>query len=559
MSRFSLLASRSLAFLILFVFFFACEDTLVDGSSVEMENNLLECLYKDCGSGTNELVQEQVFTTKSEVPLLGMQRAFYDKFTVAEHLNNFEMDGFPAWDQLFTVEVNAAFRHYLVPVYKSSSDDVEAVISFIHYLGHGVARIDYLDREDIISYPSSYNDQLFSKKDNGLGGKWYTLEGISSIFLSLDDSLFGYYGTDMLNLLSAEARQDMLAKDCKIKINYVQETTWFTYNGGTLVSIEVTYTFSSSTTISDGVGCGGSTPSGGSGNSGPGGGGSSGGPIIGGPSGPGVILITTDPNDPNNRCIEDGVGCDDDDDDDEEEEEEEELFQTDSIRIDNELVVQLPCVDALLNDFFNSSNDLNSFIQGAFNNPNAPQVNLYFTHGYVGTNHGVTIPVLGGGGGGNLYALSLEIKFNSAHPGNNMINRCSQDAVYATIIHEIFHANLLYYRVRDGFISFVNPYNGQLFLTTTGSEDDQHELMAAVVVPVMEQMLIDFNPSLAAIQGNTGHSAAYFLAWGGLEDTPQFNNYMTGELFTAYEDVNNAANCLAASGTIAAYNFINCQ
>lgn len=102
----------------------------------------------------------------------------------------------------------------------------------------------------------------------------------------------------------AEVRGAILAKDCKIRVNYVQETIWYTYAGGTLVDVDIRYTFSSETTISEGVGCGGGNKPPGDGSGSPGGPGSGSGKPNIGSGGPGVIVINTDPNDPNNRCIE---------------------------------------------------------------------------------------------------------------------------------------------------------------------------------------------------------------------------------------------------------------
>jgi len=66
---------------------------------------------------------------------------------------------------------------------------------------------------------------------------------------------------------------------------------------------------------------------------------------------------------------------------------------------------------------------------------------------------------------------------NNAHPSNSNMNRCSQDMILSTIVHELIHAEMAYLNTRDGYVLYSDGSGGFSFITG-GSEASQHELMA---------------------------------------------------------------------------------
>lgn len=488
------------------IFFTACE---TDFAGYEVHSppdlNLLDCLHNDCATGTNSLVEVNSFSKKSEVPLLGIQRAYYGQHATAEHLNRFQSDGYPAWNALLNTSVSENYQHYLVPVYKTTSDKVEAVISVIHYLGYGTARIDYLDRDEIGSFISFYDSVLSSKHKDSLGGDRYTLEGVASVFLSLDKRLFGEYGADISETLSEEARAVFFAKDCHVTTHYIQETVWYTYNDGTLVDTDITYTFTSSTTYSDDpeIGCGGGTVPGNPGTGGPNGGGTGGG-VIPGVSGPGVIVITTDPN---NRCVEDGVGCE------EEEEEENEALP----RISNKISPDdFPCAHAIVNEIFGGVNPSDEILAELINDIFAVEGStsnlLFVTHPDAATLSGNPGELVAGfyvqqgsgtDGNGNI-AISGTIFLDE-----DFIS-CTNDFTRALILHESLHAYIDY---------FAETMSEEEFPLTAMTLSEEHSLMAEQYASSIEGALHHYNPGI-------GDGVATWLAWSGLEGTPAYNAYV---------------------------------
>ena len=78
------------------MFLFACEkDSISLNESVLPVSDPLDCLHRDCATGTNSLVLPSPATTKSGVPLSGIQRAYLKQFSVEEHLARLQSDGYP--------------------------------------------------------------------------------------------------------------------------------------------------------------------------------------------------------------------------------------------------------------------------------------------------------------------------------------------------------------------------------------------------------------------------------------------------------------------------------
>jgi len=425
-------------------------------------------------------------------------------------LARLQSDGYPAWDALLTVDVSEDYKHYLVPVYEAISNQVEAVISVIHYLGQGMARIDYLDRDDIDSQISYYDSVLASKFNQELGGSKFTKEALSYIHLSLDYELFGYYDTDALNNTSQEAAQDFFAKDCRITVHYVTETSWFTYNNGVLVDISSTFVFTSETTISDGVGCGGETPPSGPGSTGTGGGG----PTIN-TNGPGTVIININPNDPNNRCIEDGVECDD--------EEEEEL-----LRVNNAIDrIRFPCAWQVVNEILgtqaNATDDINIAINEIFNSNDRVNLTIRSAPDLSAI---PGIPPSDGDRRAFYRTISSNVNQNGdrVHFGEIFLEEgsigCTRDFTRGLLMHEAIHGYIDYYRRTLSESDFLRDFP----LFVIGSSGEEHEGMAINYINSLRSVITGHNQQLSDFMVD-------LIAWSGLEETNAYTNWKNEHVF----------------------------
>ena len=106
--------------------------------------NPMDCLYRDCAKDTNPLIQSSQFKSKSNIPLSGLYQTYHESASLDEHYQRFSNHGFPAWNQILSVDISSSYRHYLVPVYKRNSDRVASIISFgqcIKSNGHTISGI----------------------------------------------------------------------------------------------------------------------------------------------------------------------------------------------------------------------------------------------------------------------------------------------------------------------------------------------------------------------------------------------------------------------------------
>jgi hypothetical protein len=524
------------------LFLTACsEEYLTDEAFLPATEQGLACLQSDCATGTNPLVLTSAPRAKSAVPLPGIQRAYLEQYSAEEHLARLQSDGYPAWDALLTVDVSEDYRHYLVPVYEATSSQVEAVISIIHYLGQGMARIDYLDRDAIDGQISYYDSVLASKFQQSLGGSKFTKEALVYIHLSLDYELFGYYDTDALNNISQEATQDFFAKDCKITIHYISETVWYTSAGGEVIDVSSTYTLTSETTISDGVGCGGTTPPGGFvGTSGTNGGGPT-----NGTNGPGTVVVNNDPNNPNNRCIEDGVGCD-----------EEEEDNTKPIKIERINILidpnDFPCASAAVNQLFGDGNDgtnpIVQLINGVFNTNS--NVNLTITtHPDVATQAGrpsEIVPAAFFNSGSGTNSRGEFVFQGSILLDEDWIN-CTNDFIRVQVVHEAIHGYLSQQRALLGDAEFLATYPIEDF----GSLNrDDHLIMSREYVDSLASVLHHYNPGLSPL-------TLKLLSWSGLTDTPAYADFRNNHPDFTPEQIDATLNAMANASGIECGNIGN--
>lgn len=482
----------------------SCEaDYLVSDEVAPQEiDNQEGCLFRDCATGTNPDVIVAPTEQKTAIPLLALQQAFMNYYSISTHLQRFNDDGYPAWEAINVKTIGTAYRHYLVPVYKPSSTHIEAVVSILHHLEGGFATIDYLDRDNITSFPAFTTTRLGSKTGEHMSQQ-YTLEATVFLLSDFDKLLFGAYDMTVVNLLDEEARTALLGKDCKEVLNYAifdcQDVVGGE-NGDIPLYTECTLAGTGSElTGEDAVGCGGGTPPSGPGVGTIGSGGGGGVPVSTG--GPGVIIINTDPNDPNNRCIEDGVGCD------EEEEEEDKVDDfvlnpspIDSFRLDTAMN-NYPCAIDVIN-LLNSGldNELVGIITSLFGG--SPSVNIDLAPRYLNT---VTDAVTGSYSPGPGY-FTAEIYLN-----DRFLNR-TKEHVLSTIIHEYIHAYTQFQRIQVGADSLSSVYG---FTATGNINFDDHEIMSVAYVNQMADLLVQVNPNF-----NRDH--ALHLAWIGLRDTATF-------------------------------------
>lgn len=394
-----------------------------------------------------------------------------------------------------------------MPVHKPSSTYIEAVVSILHHLEDGFVTIDYLDRDNITSFPVFATTRLGSKTGDHMSQR-YTLEATVFLLSDFDKLLFGAYDMNIVNLLDEETRVALLGKDCKEVVNYpVYDCQDIVGGENGDIPLYTDCTFAgwvSEVTGTDGVGCGGgNTPPSGPGTGGTSGGGGGSGPTVG-TTGPGVIIITIDPNDPNNRCIEDGVGCD------EEEEEEDVIVQSDSIRFDTSLTVH-PCADDVINTWMAGiENDLNRILVELFGPSSSLHLNYSGDYLRIGL-AGYSSPIGDGQGG----FLTARITIND-RPG---YIDCSKDHIFSTLVHEALHAYITYQFELQGQDS-LNSIYGFIATQSASTNDGQHEVMATAYVHKLARLINDFNPSL-------DYQHCVDLAWSGLEYT---NVFRTGAI-----------------------------
>lgn len=195
-----------------------------------------------------------------------------------------------------------------------------------------------------------------------------------------------------------------------------------------------------------------------------------------------------------------------------------------------------------------------------FYNPSLPNINLTITAGYTGTTHAISYAPTSSGGHGVIGSLDTIITMNNAHPSSSRMNRCSQDTILSTIIHELIHTEMFYLNTRDGYVSYSNG-NGGFDFMTDASQSSQHELMALARVDFIANILIENNSNLASLYGDTGLSVAYLMSWVGLTETNAFNNALANlpdNVLEAIEDVGKAANCEESESVINSFGFNMC-
>lgn len=78
------------------MFFAGCETDYVVSDDLSPAEGPLECIHKDCVTGTNPDVAVVSSEQKTEIPLLTLQTAFFEHYSISTHLQRFNDDGYPA-------------------------------------------------------------------------------------------------------------------------------------------------------------------------------------------------------------------------------------------------------------------------------------------------------------------------------------------------------------------------------------------------------------------------------------------------------------------------------
>ncbi|TXF89899.1 hypothetical protein FUA23_08035 [Neolewinella aurantiaca] len=481
-------------------------------------------------SDTNPFLLQGSSFDKNGVPIEGLQKAFDKEFSAAQDQWNFDTDGFPAWNHLRMIPINSSFAQYLVPVFKVEDDRVKALILFTHYLDHGVVDVEYIYRGKVKRYPAYNSLRLAGKNGNGIL-RDHTSESLVVKFSALDQSLFGNTYDDLLSLLDIETRSQFYNKDCKITTHYLilncQDVTG--QIGGEAVVLYTECTSGGVETIVTVVaGCTGGTPGpGGPSGPTPGGGGGTGG---------GVNVVNNNPNSSDNRCLEDGVDC----------EEEEDILiilpRFDSIRIGDSLE-HYPCALETLNSFTNLSHTLSSLLVNLFGTTTT--VNAVVDVGNTGIGVPGTTESTAFGPGDEYFRSDITLSNSSDFSG------CSQDLILSTIVHEFLHGYIEYQRHYLGQDSIRTIYG----FTSTGDDyTDDHVVMGTSYVDQIANLLMTFNHDLP-------FSHAIALALEGLNETDYWDELLTHYGTTENEVVTilRSSRCRPESDDTASYFFVFCD
>jgi len=295
------------------LFLTACnEESLLDEALSRDNTQNSDCIYRDCVAGTNPLLLETNSFDKNSVPLEGLQKAFDKAFGAAQDQWNFNEDGYPAWSHLRSIPINGNFAQYLVPEFKVEDDRVKALILFTHYLDHGAVDVEYVYRDKVKRYPT-YSSLRLANKNGITPLRDHTAESLVVKFSALDQSLFGNTYDDLLSLLDEETKNQFYNKDCQITTHYLLLECQDVIGGigGDQVLYSDCNAVGVETIVTVVAGCNGGT-------GGPGNPGSTGPTTGGGGTGGGVSVVNTDLGSRDNRCLEDGVDCEDEDDEEDE-------------------------------------------------------------------------------------------------------------------------------------------------------------------------------------------------------------------------------------------------
>ena len=203
------------------------------------------------------------------------------------------IDGYPAWDFTQKIGVSKQYDHYIIPVFGSTNSSVQAVLSFFHLIEEGTVIVDYLKRRDIDQLPyliprvtvGNVFDVTPRYSANAVASYHYALDAL--VFGTTDDALDPYLTI-----------KDVGEKDCKITTLYLVTECWIIIAGQNY-DLDCSTTTETETEVT--TGCAGGSPTIG----GYGGGGGTGG------TGTGGTGVRINPNDRDQRCIEDEVDCED--------------------------------------------------------------------------------------------------------------------------------------------------------------------------------------------------------------------------------------------------------
>jgi hypothetical protein len=481
------------------LFLTACnEESLLDDALSPYNTGDFNCIYHDCISEVNPLLLETSSFDKNSVPLEGLQRAFDKEFGAAQDQRNFDLDGYPSWNHLFSIHITDSFAQYLVPVFKAEDDRVKALILFTHYLDYGVVDVEYIYRDRVKSYPA-YNSLRLAGKNGTTPLRDHTSESLVVKFSALDQSLFGNTYDDLLSLLGEETRSQFYNKDCKITTNYLilncQDVTGEIDGASVLLYTDCT-SAGVETVVTVVAGCGGGTnPGGPTGPSGP--------TVGGGGTGGGVNVVNNDPNSRDNRCLEDGVDCDEDDEDEDEDE-----IKPDTTL--SPLIVTCPdfpgyirlkptnasTLDCVFNKFTGADNNVLCDFTSRFFGESTSDLIISSdlpTHDPANARTGVI-------SGTN----DIRIRFNVEYVNGNC-----EVQIMKTLLHELIHAEFRALEI-DPSIDNSNFY--ELYNSYRETRGWDHNVMASFYRGRIESALFD-------IYGNSYTSEEYeALAWSGLSE-----------------------------------------
>jgi len=194
-----------------------------------------------------------------------------------------------------------------------------------------------------------------------------------------------------------------------------------------------------------------------------------------------------------------------------------------------------PCAHKIINETLNCNDEVNAILRNVFGvNDN---VNLKFIAdpNVPDGESGITKHTKGGGNFD--FTIGLNV---------NMLNTSTKDYIAATVIHEGVHAYINYRYGQWQISSDSNSFKTQfpIYWQYRGN-DPQHNQMAESYVNLMQNLIINLNPSINS-------TVARALAWGGLQETTAWRNL---------SDTNEIKNINIAgrNGDISVYQMKKCQ
>lgn len=295
-----LLATKYLSvFCLALLFFFSCVDKDISTPNVLSENK--SCLVEDCVTATNQNIIAEYDLGKSE-PINSIVRNKFSSFWSHPIMSQKSLDyGLPAWS-LANIhnlsETNVSY--YYLPLFHSTSSEVEAIMLITEYKDNYTHLFQLIEKDDISNYPfkSSIDEaeirNTFQTRINMLAA--------AQVYVDFNEEIFGYNSDAIVATLPIAVQEDLIRKDVICRVTTYVVTSCQEVRGGQnqefFISLDCSHSYETVNTCDRTGAINGGGPSGGS-SSGP----STG--NTGSNTGGSVTTVL------NNRCEEDGVGCDD--------------------------------------------------------------------------------------------------------------------------------------------------------------------------------------------------------------------------------------------------------